>query len=76
MYMAKSFYYMKGQCLYYYNCCNVNSVTHTFHEDKWEDYKNYMEKHTITLKIVKNIILKSSYIYFYFFLFIMQWEIF
>ena len=44
MYMAKSFYYMKGQCLYYYNCCNVNSVTHTFHEDKWEDYKKLYGK--------------------------------
>lgn len=76
MYMAKSFYYMKGQCLYYYNCCNVNSVHIHFMKINGKIIKNYMEKHTITLKIVKNIILKSSYIYFYFFLFIMQWEIF
>ena len=44
MYMAKSFYYMKDQFFYHYNCCNINSATHTFHEDKWEDYKKLYDK--------------------------------
>lgn len=44
MYMANSFYYMKGQYFYHYNCCNVNSATHTFHKDKWDDYKQLYDK--------------------------------
>lgn len=44
MYMAKSFYYMKGQYFYHYNCCNANSATHTFHKDKWDDYKQLYDK--------------------------------
>lgn len=34
-----SFYYMKGQAYYMYNCSNQSSVTHTFTSDKWDDYK-------------------------------------
>ena len=39
MYMANSFFYMKGQYFYHYNCWNNNSTTHTFHKDKWNNYK-------------------------------------
>ncbi len=39
MLRAHSFYYMKGQAYYFYNCDNQNSVTHTFGFDKWNDYK-------------------------------------
>lgn len=37
MYQARSFYYMKGK-VYYHYCMNLNSATHTFHADKWDDY--------------------------------------
>lgn len=38
MYQADSFYYMKGQAFYHYNCQNILSATHTFKADKWNDY--------------------------------------
>ena len=39
MYHADSFYYMKGQALYHYNCTNMGSATQVFKKDKWNDYK-------------------------------------
>lgn len=39
MLQVHSFYYMKGQAYYIYNCSNESSVTHTFIDDKWDDYK-------------------------------------
>ncbi len=39
MYFARSFYYMKGEALYHYNCTNQFSATHTFVPNKWDDYK-------------------------------------
>ncbi len=43
MYQARSFYYMKGQNYYHY-WMNMESATHTFTPDKWEDYlKLYQE---------------------------------
>lgn len=39
MYQAESFYYMKGQAMYHYNCTNMESATKTFKKDKWNDYK-------------------------------------
>lgn len=38
MYLADSFYYMKGQ-VYYHYCMNSGSASHSFAPDKWEDYK-------------------------------------
>lgn len=38
IYHANSFYYMKKQAFYYYNCINQQSATHTFAPDKWNDY--------------------------------------
>lgn len=37
MLRAHSFYYMKEQCFYHYRS-NPGSVTHTVHNDKWEQY--------------------------------------
>ena len=34
---AKSFYYMKGEALYHY-IFNESSASHTFVDDKWDDY--------------------------------------
>lgn len=39
MLQVKSFYYLKGQAYYLYNCSNQNSATHSFAADKWDDYK-------------------------------------
>lgn len=39
MVQIHSFYYMKGQAYYIYNCSNQSSATHTFAADKWDDYK-------------------------------------
>lgn len=44
MYMANSFFYMKSQYFYHYNCWNNNSATHTFHKDKWDNYKKLYEE--------------------------------
>ncbi len=39
MYMADSFYYMKGQAYYHYCCTNLQSITHTFApDDKWKSF--------------------------------------
>lgn len=38
MLQINSFYYMKGQMYYIYNCCNMNSATHTPFINKWNDY--------------------------------------
>lgn len=43
LYNAKSFYYMKGE-FYYHYWMNSDSASHTFKEDKWEDYKVLYEK--------------------------------
>ncbi len=37
MYCAKSFYYMKGEAYYHYRM-NLQSATHKFVPDKWNDY--------------------------------------
>lgn len=52
MYQAKSFYYMKGKCFYHYNCLNQLSATHTFAEDKWNDYQKL---HNIIKRDFENI---------------------
>lgn len=39
LYSATSFYYMKDCPFYHYDCTNINSATHKYHEDKWENYK-------------------------------------
>ena len=39
MYKARSFYYLKEEALYHYNCKNQNSVTHKFVKNKWVDYE-------------------------------------
>lgn len=39
LYRASSFYYMKGQGYYHYNCTNVFSATHASAPDKWRDYQ-------------------------------------
>ncbi len=36
---AQSFYYMKGQALYHYNCTNQLSATHSIAFNKWDDYR-------------------------------------
>ena len=39
---AKSFYYMKGEALYHY-VFNKSSASHTFVDDKWDDYTRLHE---------------------------------
>lgn len=39
MYKARSFYYLKEEALYHYNCKNQNSATHKFVKNKWDDYE-------------------------------------
>ena len=39
MYKARSFYYLKGETLYHYNCNNIDSATHKFVKNKWSDYE-------------------------------------
>lgn len=39
MLQVNSFYYMKGQAYYNYNCNNLASATHSFSIDKWNDFK-------------------------------------
>lgn len=51
MYMANSFFYMKGQYFYHYNCWNNNSTTHTFHKNKWDNYKKLYDE---TCRCFKN----------------------
>lgn len=36
---SNSFFYMKSEAYYHYNCVNELSATHTFNIDKWNDYK-------------------------------------
>lgn len=43
MRQAESFYYMKGEAYYHY-CMNLDSVTHKFVPDKWNDYQKLHEK--------------------------------
>lgn len=43
LYNAESFYYMKGYAFYHYNCKNIDSTTHVYHEDKWENNKKLFE---------------------------------
>lgn len=38
MRQAESFYYMKGKTGYHYNCTNINSATHMYNAEKWNDY--------------------------------------
>lgn len=38
-----SFYYMKEEAYYIYNCSNLESATHTVSVDKWNDYKILFE---------------------------------
>ena len=51
MFMANSFFYMKGQYFYHYNCWNNNSTTHTFHKNKWDNYKKLYDE---TCRCFKN----------------------
>lgn len=44
LYHANSFYYMKGQAYYHYNCVNNLSATHTYVPDKWDDYQKLHSK--------------------------------
>ncbi len=44
MLQAHSFYYMKGQTYYFYNCSNQHSATHIFVTDKWNDYKKLFSR--------------------------------
>ena len=39
---ARSFYYMKGEALYHY-VFNESSASHTFADDKWDDYNRLYE---------------------------------
>lgn len=39
MHRAESFYYMKNENFYHYNCMNMNSATKQIVPDKWNDYK-------------------------------------
>ena len=43
MYYASSFFYMKGEAYYHYNCQNQQSATHRFTADKWNDYVRLAE---------------------------------
>ena len=67
LYNAKSFYYMKGK--FYYNYwMNSDSASHTFKEDKWEDYKVLYKKSNKLFRQDKQI-LNQSYLMLLFFLY-------
>lgn len=67
LYNAKSFYYMKGK-FYYHYWMNGDSASHTFKEDKWEDYKVLYEKSSKLFRQDKQI-LNQSYLMLLFFLY-------
>lgn len=67
LYNAKSFYYMKGEYYYHY-WMNNESASHTFKEDKWEDYKLLYEKSRKLFRQDKRI-LNQSYLMLLFFLY-------
>lgn len=67
LYNAKSFYYMKGE-FYYHYWMNSDSASHTFKEDKWEDYKVLYEKSSRLFRQNKQI-LNQSYLMLLFFLY-------
>lgn len=43
IYSVSSFYYMKGKAFYHY-CMNMQSATHVFIKDKWNDYQRLYKK--------------------------------
>ncbi|MGO5284024.1 glycosyltransferase [Catenibacterium mitsuokai] len=67
LYNAKSFYYMKGE-FYYHYWTNSDSASHTFKEDKWEDYKVLYEKSRKLFRQDMRI-LNQSYLMLLFFLY-------
>lgn len=67
LYNAKSFYYMKGK-FYYHYWMNSDSASHTFKEDKWEDYKVLYKKSNKLFRQDKQI-LNQSYLMLLFFLY-------
>lgn len=67
LYNAKSFYYMKGE-FYYHYWMNSDSASHTFKEDKWEDYKVLYKKSSKLFRQNKQI-LNQSYLMLLFFLY-------
>lgn len=67
LYNAKSFYYMKDEYYYHY-WMNNESASHTFKEDKWEDYKVLYEKSSKLFRQDKQI-LNQSYLMLLFFLY-------
>lgn len=38
MYQARSFYYMKGEAYYHYDCTNILSATHNTPQNLWENH--------------------------------------
>ena len=56
---AKSFYYMKGEALYHY-IFNERSASHTFVEDKWNDYVRLYNKIKLEFSDNKKFDFKSQ----------------
>lgn len=67
LYNAKSFYYMKDEYYYHY-WMNNESASHTFKQDKWQDYKILYEKSNKLFRQDKQI-LNQSYLMLLFFLY-------